>query len=131
MSIKKPYKSLAHTIRDVVESTSLEEHRRAGSVTNPIVRDKQRVGAKRAKATKSIKVTKIRKPRTKKSFVYEAAVSDKRPEKAVTVFNPSLGRYTVLARNQRRRLIRLTGGNSTVDSQYFQPYQNPVTGEIY
>ena len=131
MNIIKSYKSLAHTIRDVMESASLEEHRRAGSVTNPIVRDKPRVGAKRARISRSIKVSKPRRAKSGKSYVYETAVSDQKSEKPVTRFEPSTGRIVVISRNPRRKLINLTGGGSSVTSSYYQPYQNPVTGEVY
>ena len=132
-----PYKSLAHTARDVLETSTLEEHRRKGSRTSSMTREKQRVGAKRAKINKSLskpksKTTKSGKIVFLEDSLDEAAASDQRPEIAVTRYSPSKGKFVIVARNQRRRVINTTAPD-TYPKGYkgFTGYVNTFTGEPF
>lgn len=135
--IKPPYKSLAHAARDVLETSTLEEHRRKGSRTSSATREKQRVGAKRSKINKSLnrpksKTTKSGKIVFLEDSLDEAAASDQRPEIAVTRYSPSKGKFVIVARNQRRRVINTTAPD-TYPKGYkgFTGYVNSWTGDQF
>lgn len=136
------YKGVAHTIRDVLETgfgdkkpelidlvyepeddfleeEYIEEVRRGP--TKALTREKQRLGALRAKRMKSLSGPKM--PR-KRRPLEEVVRSDIPPDKAVTKYDPVKRVFRVIARNGRRKIIDTKNSNPKIPrkNKGYQPY---------
>ena len=118
------------------ESTDYLEERRKGP-TKPYVRERQRVGARRAQAMKSTKPHKIKKGKdgrisfleqyleSKKKLI-EAVASDQGPEKTIvkteTDEKNGTSKTVTTHRAQRRRIIKTTGNSILARFRGWHPY---------
>lgn len=143
------YKGIAHTIRDIMENgfdepktidlvyepeEELYEHdyieeRRKGP-TSGLTRQKQRLGALKARRSRSVGGIK---KFPKKRPLEEMVRADQPPDKPVTKYDPVKNMFRVIARNGRRKRIDLKNSNPKVPRKFkgWRPYVNSWTGEQF